>query len=121
MERTRFIEHQGKKVLLLDYTGIRDSAEALREIERTKEIVARQPPGSLRVLTDVTGAHYDTRIVQAMKELAAHNAPYVRASAVVGVSGLMKVVYSAIILFSKRKIQLTDTREQALEWLAGQG
>ena len=121
MDRTRFIEHQGKRILLLDYSGLRSADEALREIERSKKLVALQPPASLLVLTDVSGAHYDRRVVQGMKELASHNAPYVRASAVVGVSGLQKVVYSAVILFSKRKIQLADTRDQAMEWLVGQG
>lgn len=121
MDRTRFIEHQGKRILLLDYSGLRNPEDALREIERSKKLVALQPRGSLLVMTDVTGAHYDTRVVQGMKELASHNAPYVKASAVVGVSGLQKVVYSAVILFSKRKIQLSDTREKAMEWLVGQG
>lgn len=121
MDRTRFIEHQGRRILLFDYSGLRSADEALREIERSKKVVALQPRGSLLVMTDVTGAHYDSRVVQGMKDLAAHNAPFVKASAVVGVSGLQKVVYSAVILFSKRKFQLADTREQAMEWLVGQG
>jgi hypothetical protein len=120
MERTRFIEHRGKKVLLLDYTGIRDPAEALRAIDATKREVERHPPKSLRVLTDSTDAHYDTAVVQALKSLAAHDEPYVIASAVVGVVGLKKVVLTAVNLFSKRKITMFDTRPAALDWLVSQ-
>ncbi|HET6231708.1 MAG TPA: hypothetical protein VFE05_16660 [Longimicrobiaceae bacterium] len=120
MDRTRFIEHRGKRILLMDYTGIRAPAEALEAIEASKGVVRLQPPKSLRVITDVTGSHYDSTVVAALKELASHNTPFVTASAVVGVTGLMRVVLSGIIMFSKRKIQTFDTREAAMEWLVQQ-
>ncbi len=121
MSRTRFIEHQGSRVLLFDYAGIRDTAEAKREIAESVRVVATQrPEKSLLVMTDVTDARYDSEVVQALKQLAAHNTPYVKASAVVGVRGLQKVVYQAVVWFSKRNLQLFDTREAALAWLAQQ-
>lgn len=120
MERTRFIEHKGRRILLLDYSGIRDPQEALREVKRSMELVARQPPGSLRVMTYVRDARYNAAVLQAMKELAAHNAPYVKASAVVGMSGLHRIAYQAVILFSKRNIKVFDDQAEALDWLASQ-
>jgi hypothetical protein len=120
MERTRFIDHRGKKVLLLDYSGIREPAEAMREIEHSKREVEKHPPKSLRVLTDATDSHYDSSVVQALKDLAAHDEPYVIASAVVGVVGLKKVVLTGVNLFSKRKIVMFDTRPAALDWLVSQ-
>ncbi|MDB4948656.1 MAG: hypothetical protein JWM27_1305 [Gemmatimonadetes bacterium] len=120
MERTRFIEHRGKKILLLDYSGIKNPADALREIELSKAEVVKHAPKSLRVLTDTTDAHYDSTVVQALKELAAHDEPYVIASAVVGVSGLKKVVLTGVNLFSRRKITMFNTRPEALEWLVQQ-
>ena len=119
-ERTRFTEHRGKRILLLDYSGVTDQEEALREIEHSRRVVALQPPGSLLVMTNVKNARYNSAVVQAMKELAAHNAPYVRASAIVGMSGLHRVAYQAVILFTKRKIQVFDTPEEALDWLVQQ-
>jgi hypothetical protein len=120
MERTRFIEHQGHRILLLDYAGIRDPDEALRSIARSRELVARQPPGSLLVMTVVRDARYNAAVLQGMKELAAHNAPYVRASAVVGMSGLHRIAYQAVILFSKRNIKVFDHEAEALDWLVSQ-
>ena len=120
MERTRFIDHRGKQVLVLDYSGVRDPEAALAEIEHSKRVVARQPPNSLRVLTNVRDARYNAAVLQGMKDLAAHNAPYVRASAVVGMSGLHRIAYQAVILFSKRKIQVFDDPNAALDWLVQQ-
>jgi hypothetical protein len=121
MERTRFIEHRGRRILLLDYSGVRDPQEAIREVRHSMEVVARQPPGSLLVLTQVRDARYNAAVLQKMKELAAHNAPYVKASAVVGMSGLHRIAYQAVILFSKRNIRVFDAENEALDWLASQG
>lgn len=120
MERTRFIEHQGRRILLLDYAGIRDPDEALRSIAQSKEVVARQPPASLLVMTVVRDARYNATVLQGMKELAAHNTPYVKASAVVGMSGLHRIAYQAVILFSKRNIKVFDQEAEALDWLVSQ-
>jgi hypothetical protein len=120
MERTRFIEHKGKPVLLLDFAGIRDPEEALREIQVSRRFVAAQPRGSLRVMTLVRDARYNAAVLQGMKELATHNAPYVKASAVVGMSGLHRIAYQAVILFSKRNIKTFDNEAEALDWLATQ-
>jgi hypothetical protein len=120
MERTRFIEHKGKQILLLDYAGIRDPEEAIAEVRKSMDFVARQPQNSLRVMTLVRDARYNAAVLQAMKELATHNAPYVRASAVVGMGGLHRIAYQAVILFSKRNIKTFDQEAEALDWLASQ-
>lgn len=120
MERIRFTDHRGTRILLLDFAGIRDPDEAMREIQRCKEVVARQPPSSLLVMTMVRDGRYNAAVLQGMKDLAAHNAPYVKASAVVGMSGLHRVAYQAVILFSKRNIKVFDQEADALEWLVSQ-
>ena len=120
MDRTRFIEHQGKRILLLDYAGVRDPDEALRSIRESMRVVASQPPASLLVMTVVRDARYNAAVLQGMKELAAHNAPYVKASAVVGMSGLHRIAYQAVILFSKRNIKVFDQENEALDWLVAQ-
>lgn len=120
MERTHFIEHRGRRILVLDYSGIRDPAEGLREIEKSRAMVARQPPGSLLVLTYVKDARYNTEVVQALKEMVVHNRPYVKASAVVGLSGIQRAVYQTLLLFSKRVIRTFDDLEEAKDWLVAQ-
>ncbi|HVG45638.1 MAG TPA: hypothetical protein VM890_12945, partial [Longimicrobium sp.] len=120
MERTRFIEHKGHRILLLDYSRIQQGQEAVAAIKGSMEVVATQPRGSLLVMTVVREARYNSAVLQALKELAAHNAPYVKASAVVGMGGLHRIAYQAVILFSRRKIQTFDTEAQALDWLVQQ-
>lgn len=121
MERTRFEDHQGKRILLLDYSAMTDPGEAMAAIQRSMAIVAAQPRDSLLVLTDVSDSRYNATVLQGLKELAAHNAPYVKASAVVGITGLRRIAYQAVIVFSKRNIKTFDSRESARAWLVTQG
>ncbi len=44
--RTRFIEHEGRRILLLDFSDIRDPAVALVAIAEARAFVATQPLGS---------------------------------------------------------------------------
>ena len=118
--RTRFIDHRGQRILLFDYQGIHDPQEALREIENSKAVVATQPRKSLRILTNVRNARYNGAVLQGMKELARHDEPYVTASAVVGLTGLLRIAYTAVTTFSRRNIAVFDSEAEALDWLASQ-
>ncbi len=120
MSRTRFIEHKGKRILFLDFSNVLDPDDGLRYIEEARAIVARQPERSLRTLVYVAGARFDARISRALKEFAMHNKPFVIASAVVGLSGLHRVVLNAVTTFTRRHIPTFPTLDAAKDWLVEQ-
>src|SRR4051812_12801893 len=123
MERTRFIEHAGKRILLLEYTDLgSDLRQLLDEIEKTKRVIATQPPGTVLTLTDVRRSSITPANVRAMKELVAHNEPYVRWSAVVvGLTGVYLAGFRAIQALSRRRNLLSfGDLEDAKEWLVSQ-
>lgn len=118
-KRIRFVLHKQRRVLLYDFTNLKDTSDALELIVQARKIAAEQSENSIYTLTDISESRYDRAVTAALQELAKHNKPYVIAGAAVGVSGLQKVVFRSILAFSGRKnIQLFDTREQALDWLA---
>ena len=53
-----------------------------------------------------------------LKQFTAHNKPYVKAGAVVGVTGLKRIIFSAVVTFSRRNLEAFDDVEQAKHWLA---
>lgn len=116
-ERVRFIKHQEKEILFLDFSNTKTD-EVLRIIEDAKRVVCTKPKNSLLTLTDVTNARFSEEVGNSMKQLTAFNKPYVKAAAVVGVTGLKKVIFGAIMAFSKRNIASFDDPEQAKCWLA---
>ena len=118
MERARFIEHRGCRILFIDFSGMNDPGEALAEIARGRRVVAEQPPGSLFTLTDVTGTRYDDDIIQALKELAEHNRPFVRAAASVTRTPLHLVALRASAIATRRRLEAFDDLDKAKDWLA---
>ena len=121
MERTRFINHKGAKILFLDFSGLADPEEAVKAISDAKAIVVSQPEKSLLTLTDVAGVSTDATIVQALWELLRHNKPYVRAGAVVGIAGDQQDdLYQLLTHQARREVPAFTDIEEAKEWLVGQ-
>lgn len=115
--RVQFISHRGRDILFLNFSGCGVN-EVLSTIDDAAKVIRVQPEGSVRTLTDVTNARFDDRVSEQMKKFTAHNKPYVRAAAVVGITGIKKIIFEAVMLFSKRKIHSFDTLDQAKDWLA---
>jgi hypothetical protein len=113
------IKHNDKLITILDYTIC--PPEEL--IKRTKEVMAwmiKQPKGSLLTLSDVTGQIFNKETLEAFKELALYNKPFVKAGAIVGIEGLKKIAYNTIMTFSSRNIPAFNTRDEAMDWLVKQ-
>lgn len=119
MERVSFVNHGGKEILLLDFSHMK-AAEAIAMIEHARGVISSRPENSLLTLTDVTDIRFNDDLSRVMKEFTAHNKPYVRAAAVVGVTGLKRIIYNAVIAFSRRNITTFDDREAAKRWLTEQ-
>jgi hypothetical protein len=118
-EHVRFIEHKGCSILMIDFQGCQP-AEFLERIRYARSVIGRQPLGSTRTLTNVTKARFNNQVSEAMKEYTAHNKPYVRAAAVVGLSGLQEIVYNVIIKLTGRNIATFSDIAVAKDFLANQ-
>jgi hypothetical protein len=121
MSETRFIEHKGKRILLMDFSNTKDKEQVMQTVADIKALVQKEPLDSVYGLVDITGSPFDADIAQALKELARDNKPYMKVSVSTGVTGIRLVIFRAIIMFSGRKnLILKDTREEAMDWLAEQ-
>jgi len=117
----RFLDHGGQRVILLDFTGITDTAEGLAALEEARAFIDRLvPDGSHYTLTDVRQTRYDRVIVEAFNRFTAQNKPFIRAAAVVTDSALHRAAITMVGLVSRRKLGVFDTREAGLAYLAGQ-
>lgn len=119
--RVRFVSHGAKKILRFDFSDL-DIEGAREVIAYGTRLVAQMPKHSVLTLTDVTRANYDKEITEALKEFTRHNKPHVIAGAVVGVSGLKKVIFQAVATVSGRSnLRLFDDLEAAKDWLVQYG
>jgi len=115
-DRTRFIEHQGKKILFVD--GSHCSPKELENLVRlVPSYVTEQPEGSVLLLADFTGAKFDRNAVEQMKQGTVYDRPHLKRSAWYGTDTLPRVFYEHLKNFSQRDLPTFKTREEALAWL----
>ena len=117
MPEFKFITHNDTKILILDFSKAKPE-ESITLIQKVKGEIRKHPKNSLSIITDVSDMRVNKEITQAMKDFTAHNKPYVKKSCVVGITGIKKVLYSAVIKFSNRDIQLCTNKEEAKQYLA---
>jgi hypothetical protein len=121
VDRVRFIEHRGHRVLLIDYSNLSDENEMLEMIEERTEAVSKEPPGSVLTLADLSGAHVTRDAIQRLKEANVLEKPFVRRAALVGADTLSpKGATESIATFAAKHWGRFATREEALDWLVSE-
>jgi len=119
MDRVRRMEHLGRTIILLDVSGC-SATEAAPQLVLGRKMIATCAPKTALTLTDVTGARFDDAATREAQTNANENGPYVRAAALVGVTGLKQIVYNVVTRMTGRDYKVFATREQALAWLVAQ-
>ena len=122
MNRVYEFDYQGKKMFCLDLSdmNVGEKEEFKKLVVDAKQQIRLKPAKSALIITNVTNTGFDTEIAGIIKEYAQHNTPYVKASAVVGINGLGKIILNAIKILTKREFHLADTLKQAQDWLVKQ-
>jgi hypothetical protein len=116
-DRVRIVEHG---IVLLDFSGIREPDKELHRAAEAKRLIASQPRRQALVLTDVTASNFSQAAIESLRDLVQHNKPYVRASALVGLSALTRVVFRALIALTRRDIRVFESRAEAVAYLLSQ-
>ncbi len=116
-ERVRIIEHG---IILIDLSGITEPDKELHNSELARKLVATHPLGQALVLTDVTGSKASEAAIDSLKRMAAQNKPFVKASALVGLSPITRVIFRAVIALTRRDIRPFANRSEAIAYLLSQ-
>ncbi len=120
MDRIIFIEYKGKSILLEDLTNLGPGDEYLNTIETAKGIIASQPLKSVLALLDATNVRFNSEMLDVITEFVKHNTPFIKSTAVVGITGLLKIVIATVSKITGRNFNTFQTREEAMEYLSAQ-
>ena len=116
LSHIRFLTHQKKQVLFVDLSNC--TAEEVEKIVRTvPDLVSSQPPKSVLILSDFTGATFDHNAIRAMQESAVFDKPFVKKSAWIGAANFPQLLYENLKTFSGRDFPVFKSRHEALDWL----
>lgn len=119
MPRVNFIDYKRNRILYLDFSEC-TIEEGSRTMEEARLVIDAQPPASVLVLSNVTRAQYNRETIKKLQEFVLQNRPFVKASAVIGLDGLKKVIFDLITKVAGRHMSVFATKEDAIAWLAQQ-
>jgi len=116
MERIRFVDREGQKILLVDCTGC--SAEEVAAIaDKVPAHLSTEPPGSVLLLADFTGSKLNRDTMERVKIAAAIDRKHIKRSAWVFNGNIPKPLHDSVQTFSSREIPKFETRDEAMAYL----
>ena len=118
-DRLKKISLRGCSILFTDYSNFITFEEWKVLLDAERQLMPKEQLGSVLALAVFTGSRFSASVFSALKELAVHNKPYIKASALVGLSSLQQGVFlKGIERTADRSFGLFDTVDQAKDWLA---
>jgi hypothetical protein len=117
MNEVQTLNHQGKEIVYIDFSVCENKPRLFEVIQEAKSVLKKHPLNSVLTLTNLTNVHFDSEVVKAFEEYSAENKPFVKAAALIGVSGFQKVIHSIITRVTKRNIPTYDSKQEAMDWL----
>jgi hypothetical protein len=115
--KTKMINHQGVNIYYIDFSNLGSAPEVDQVMKESKSFIRSQKPASMITLANIEGMHFNGDIKELFTEFVSGNKPYVKASAIVGVSGLKQIVFNAIVKMTGREIRAFENVNVAKDWL----
>jgi len=117
MPRTQQITHKGKVIFQMDFSKLSNIEEIKSVINESVKHIRVQPKESILTLTIIEEMHFSNEIKDLFNDFIKGNKPYVKAGAVVGLSGLQQIVYNGLMKITGRDIRSFNNELTAKDWL----
>lgn len=111
-DRVSWIEHKGVKILYADYSGTSEE-EFIKVVDEFENELAKQPPGSVVTLTNVTNTVITNKLRARLREMTERTGGISRKAAAVGITGFKR----AIAVLLRRDLYYAVSLEEAKDWL----
>lgn len=120
MKRVRTVTHRGTEIVIIDFSSMKPGPELKDVIEQGRASIQEHELNSVLTLVDVSDSEFDAEMIETLRVFARENKDFVKASAVVGSTGIYDMAREAIQKASGRRFVPFGNRETALDWLAKQ-
>jgi hypothetical protein len=116
------INHNGARIYHSDYRGIPEDqfVEQIRANMQYFDELARSGEKNMLSLIDVRDTYLVPSVAKSFEEAGKSRREHLRATAVVGLRGVMKTALRAINMMAKTSAKPFDDFDEALDWLAKQ-
>jgi hypothetical protein len=120
MRQPELIREGGLTIVYLDFSGLKNKDDIIQQINVFGRYIKSQPMKSLITLTNLENMYFNTEIYNLFVKYVKENNPHVKASAVVGMKGLMQIFYKGFIAITGRNVKVCNTKNEAINALCNQ-
>lgn len=117
MNKPQIISHSGKSIYYMDFSSLREEPAIESVIKESKAFIRSQPPKSVITLSNVENMHFNSQIKDMFYEFLKGNKEHVKASAVVGITGLLQIMFNGAMKLTGREVKSFDNINVAKDWL----
>jgi hypothetical protein len=116
--KSKWIAHRGKRIFHIDLSGLGRNIDAFREeLAAAESVTSQQPEDSLLVLTDIRDTVVSSEAMNVAKQSSARTTKHICRTAVLGVTGIRKILLDAVSRFSGQRFEVFGDIEAAKDWL----
>jgi hypothetical protein len=114
--RSHWITHKGKKVFYVDFAKI-EIDELKEEVKFVEKELCAMPKNSALSMADVRDSFGTNEAMEIIQGLTSKTKQHVRKRAVIGVTGVKKILLKALNQVTGQTSVPFDSLEEALDWL----
>ena len=114
-ERVYWITHENKKILIGDVSNLKEK-EYLQEVDKIKDVIIKEKRKSVLYISIVKNTYTTDAIKKKWEWFNQMTHEYLIASTIVGITGIQRLIASAI----KRDLKFARNINEAKEWLVKQ-
>jgi len=115
-ERMKWFTYKGKEILLDDYSNLNQEV-FLQLIYQITDLTFKSGKTDILLIVDVTHSFANKEIIKAFKESGKRSKPILNKTAVLGITGVKKILLNVVNKFTGLNAKVFSTMEEAKEWL----
>lgn len=120
VNKSKWIEYENKKIRFTDFSGLKDEdfVSAITDsLEQDIKEFSRTPNIKQRILIDYSGSVINPGAAKALRESGEKSKMYTAKVAVIGITGVKKILLNLANQVTGNSLTAFDDRETALKWL----
>jgi len=117
MGKTKTITHKGINMFYMDFSNAKTVEEVATIIDESIAFIRKQPLTSVVGLTNMTNMFFNSEVKTQFINFLKGNKPYIKKSAVFGMSGLARILFNGLMKITGRDVRSFETEIEAKEFL----
>jgi len=117
MNRAQIITHKGINIFYMDFSNLRSVEEISETIKSSIAYIRNRPQGTVVGLTNIENMFFNNDVKNEFYTFLKDNKPYMKKSAVFGMSGLARILFNSLMKITGRDVRSFETMEQAKAYL----